>query len=276
MTDALIKTAVAAIRARAGDFEPRVGIVTGSGLGSALDAVKAAARLPYGAIPGFPISTVPGHAGQLLLGELAGKPVACLNGRVHAYEGHPLPALRLPLRSLRALGCASVVLVSTVGSINPEIKPGRLVLVRDHINVTGFNPLSGANDPAVGPRFPTMVDAYDPALRARARRAGSKAGLDLAEGIMVHNTGPSFETPAEIRAQRLLGGDLVGMSMAVETVIARHCGLKVLGIAVVTNMGAGMTDHPPSHEETLAGAAAAAGDLARLFAALLETWDAPA
>jgi len=276
MTVALVQAAVAAIHARAGAVAPKIGIVTGSGLGAALDAVEVAARLPYGEIPGFPISTVPGHAGVLLLGRLAGQEVACLNGRVHGYEGHALEAFRLPLRGLRALGCESVVLVSTVGSINPEIRPGRMVLVRDHINVTGFNPLFGANDAAVGPRFPMMVDAYDPGLRGQARRAAGRAGLNLAEGVMVHNSGPSFETPAEIRACRLLGGDLVGMSMAPETIIARHCGLKVLGIGVVTNMGAGLSDHAPSHEETLAGAAAVAGDLARLFDALLGGGDEPA
>jgi xanthosine phosphorylase len=276
MTDALIKAAVAAIRARTGDFRPRIGIVTGSGLGAALDAVDATARLPYGGIPGFPVSTVPGHAGELLLGRLGGQPVACLNGRVHAYEGHALAAFRLPLRCLRALGCERVILVSTVGSINPEIRPGRMVLVRDHINVTGFNPLAGANDVAVGPRFPAMVDAYDPDLRLLAMRAASGIGLALAEGVMVHNMGPSFETPAEIRAARLLGGDLVGMSMAPEAIIARHCGLKVLGIAVVTNMGAGLVDRPPTHEETLAGAASVAGDLVRLLGAIMEGPDAPA
>ncbi len=270
MTEALVRTAVAAIRARAGDIAPGVGIVTGSGLGAALEGVEAACRLAYADIPGFPVSTVAGHAGELVLGRLAGYPVACLNGRVHGYEGHPLPAFRLPLRCLRGLGCARVVLVSTVGSVNPDIRPGRLVLVRDHINVTGFDPLAGTNDPAVGPRFPAMVDAYDPGLRALARRAAARAGLDLAEGVMVHNGGPSFETPAEIRVARLLGGDLVGMSMAPETVIARHCGLAVLGVAVVTNMGAGLSERPPTHDETLASATAAAGGLRRLLGALVE------
>lgn len=276
MTAAMIESAVRAIRARAGDARPAIGIVTGSGLGAALAAMKIATRVPYGAIPGFPASTVPGHAGELLLGELAGRGVACLSGRVHGYEGHPLPALRLPLRTLRALGCGSVLLAATVGSTNPAIRPGRLVLVRDHINLTGFNPLNGSNDSDVGPRFPAMVDAYDPDLRALARRSAAGAGLDLAEGVMMHFAGPSFETPAEIRAARTLGADVVGMSMAVETAIARHCGLKVLGIAVVTNMGAGMDERSPSHEETLSGAAAAAGDLARLLGALMQAWDARA
>ena len=274
---ARIDAAVAAVRAALGAAmaggPPRIGLVLGSGLGGASAVIEAAGRMPSDRIPGFPVSTVPGHAGELVFGRLGGKPVACLNGRVHAYEGFDPSALCLPIRTLRALGCESVILVSTVGSLNPEIRPGQLVAVSDHLNLTGVNPLIGANDQAIGPRFPPMNGAYDMALRRRARRAAERLNLTMPEGVMVHCSGPSFETPAEIRAFRMLGGDLVGMSMVPETIIARHCGLSVLGIAAITNQAAGLAAQAPSHEETLSGAKLLAADLARLLRALLEHWD---
>ncbi len=274
MTDSLLDTAVAAIQNRTGFRKPRIGIVAGSGLGPALAALTPALTVAYRDIPGFPESTVPGHAGQLLIGGWSGQPVACLSGRAHGYEGHPPAALRLPLRTLRLLGCEAVILLSSVGSINPEIRPGQLALVADQIMLGGANPLTGANADAIGPRFPSMVDAYAPELRARARRVAATIGLRLGEGVMLHHPGPSFETPAEIRAYRLIGGDLVGMSMAPETIVARHCGLKVLGIGAVTNMGTGLAADAPSHDETLAMARAMAADLARLLDALIADWHA--
>lgn len=275
MTSSDQDQAAAAIRARSGGFAPRIAIVAGSGLGAALDALQARADIPYGDIPGFPVSTVPGHAGKLLLGTLMGQPVACLSGRAHGYEGHPPARLRLPLRTMRRLGCEAAILLSTVGAINPSIRPGRLVAVSDHLNIGGFNPLAGANDEAIGPRFPSMVDAYDPKLRQHAARAAAKAGMVLVEGVMTHHPGPSFETPAEIRAYRMLGGDLVGMSMVPETTVARHCGLRVLGIGAVTNMGAGMEASGPSHDDTLAVASTLAASVAALLRALLNDWDEP-
>ena len=274
MSDALLDTAVAAIQGRAGFMAPRIGIVAGSGLGPALAALKPALAVAYRDIPGFPESAVAGHAGQLLIGGWNGRAVAALSGRVHGYEGHPPAALRLPLRVLRGLGCEAVVLLSSVGSINPEIRPGELALVSDQIMFGGANPLTGANADTIGPRFPSMVDAYAPNLRARTRRVAATLGLRLAEGVMLHHPGPSFETPAEIRAYRLLGGDLVGMSMAPETIVARHCGLAVLGIGAVTNMGAGLAAGAPGHDETLAMARAMAADLGRLLGALMADWHA--
>ncbi|MBL8706217.1 MAG: purine-nucleoside phosphorylase [Rhodospirillales bacterium] len=276
MSDALLDTAVAAIQGRAGFRKPRIGIVAGSGLGPALAALTPSLAMAYRDIPGFPESTVAGHAGQILVGDWGGRAVAALSGRSHGYEGHAPAALRLPLRVLRRLGCEAVILLSSVGSINPEIRPGRLALVSDQIMLAGVNPLTGANADAIGPRFPSMVDAYAPALRMRAKKAAASLGLSLGEGVMLHHPGPSFETPAEIRAYRLLGGDLVGMSMAPETIVARHCGLDVLGIGAVTNMGAGLTRDAPSHAETLSMARAMAEDVARLLGRLLEQWDAPA
>ncbi len=268
----LIDTAVAAVRARSGGRVPAIGIVMGSGLSAQTARIAGATRIPYGEIPGFPKSTVQGHDGVLVLGKLAGRSVAALSGRVHAYEGHAPEALALPLRALKGLGCRAVVLVSTVGSINPKIRAGSLAVVTDHIVMSGFNPLAGPNDDAIGPRFPSMNDAYDPALRALAKKAAARAKVKLGQGVMTYYPGPSFETPAEIRVLRMLGGDFVGMSMAVETIIARHCGLRVLGIAAVTNMGAGMDRRAPSHAGTLKGAEALAGDLERLLNALMEGW----
>lgn len=268
----LVHTAVASVRARSGGRVPTVGIVIGSGLGAQAARITGATRIPYGEIPGFPKSTVPGHDGVLVLGTLAGRAVAALSGRVHAYEGHAPEMLALPLRLLKGLGCRAAILVATVGSINPKIRAGTLAAVTDHIAMSGFNPLTGPNDDAIGPRFPSMNDAYDPALRQLAKKAAARAKVKLGQGVMAYYPGPSFETPAEIRALRLLGGDFVGMSMAMETIVARHCGLKVLGIAAVTNMGAGMEKRAPSHAGTLKGAEALAGDLERFLRALMEDW----
>lgn len=272
MSKAGIDAAAAAVRARAGGRVPAIGLVMGSGLGATAARVGDAARVAFADIPGFPGSKVAGHAGELVLGTLGGQSVALLSGRVHAYEGHSGAALALPLRTLKVLGCRAAILVSAVGSINPKIRPGRIGAVTDHIVLSGVNPLTGTNDEAVGPRFPAMNDAYDPALRKLAKRAAARANVKLAEGVMAHWTGPSFETPAEIRALRRLGGDFVGMSMALETIVARHCGLKVLGLACVTNMGAGMDGRAPSHADTLKGAAALAGGLERLLLNTLEGW----
>lgn len=268
-----LDAALAAVRARAGGRLPRVAIVVGSGLGAVADRVTGVTRIPYGEIPGFPVSTVSGHAGTLLLGELGGRQVAVLSGRAHAYEGHAPQAMRLPLRTLRALGCRAAVLISAVGSLTRKIPPGRLAVASDHINLTGYDPLRGPNDDAIGPRFTAMNDAYAPDLRRLAARAAKRLKLKLAEGVMIYHAGPSFETPAEIRAYRKLGGDMVGMSMPVETLVARHCGLKVLGIGAVTNMAAGIGAAAPSHAETLERGAMMSAGLARLLAALLEAWD---
>jgi xanthosine phosphorylase len=267
-----VDAAVAAVRARAGGRVPSIGVVVGSGLSALARRIAAATRIPYGEIPGFSKSSVAGHDGVLVLGKLGGRAVAALSGRAHAYEGHAPETLALPLRVLKGLGCKAVVLISTVGSINRKIRPGSLGIVTDHLALTGTNPLTGPNDDAIGPRFPAMNNAYDPALGALARKAAQRAKVKLVQGVMAYYPGPSFETPAEIRALRMLGGDFVGMSMALETIVARHCGLRVLGIAAVTNMGAGMEKTAPSHAGTLKGAEALTGGLERLLDALMEGW----
>lgn len=262
-------TAEEMVRQRAPGFVPRVGLVLGSGLGALAGRLQVVAELDTRDLPGFPAPTVEGHRGRLLLGSLAGVPVACLEGRPHLYEGHPAPAIAMPVRLLRALGCSLVVLASAVGSLRPDLGPGALALVTDHLNLHGTNPLVGPNDERIGPRFPDLVDLYDPGLRARVRGVAGRLGQPLAEGVLAGWLGPCFETPAEIRMLRLLGADLVGMSMVPEAIAGRHCGLRVLGIAVVTNLAAGLSPDPTSHTETLERANEAAGRLGELVEAAL-------
>ena len=244
---------------------PRVGVVLGSGLGAVADAVEDPVVVGYEELPGFPRPTVAGHAGRAVLGSIAGVPVAVLQGRAHLYEGGDPEALRVPVRALRAAGAEILVLTNAAGSLRPSVGPGSLMAIIDHINMTGVNLLTGPNDDAVGPRFPPMADAYDPALLNAMRASARDLGLDLAEGVYLAVTGPSFETPAEIRAYRTLGADAVGMSTVQETILARHCGLRVAAVSVITNLAEGMGDEPLSHEQTLRAAHDGAGDLARLL-----------
>jgi len=262
--------AAAVLAERAPGFAPRLGLVLGSGLGTVADALDPVAVVPYEELPGFPASSVAGHAGRLVLGELGGLPVACLQGRAHVYEGHPAAALRTPVRTLRRAGVEALVLTNAAGSLRPEVGPGRLMLIADHINLLGMNPLTGPNDDAVGPRFPSLRDAYDPALRERLHAVAERAGIPLAEGVYLATAGPSFETPAEIRAFRVLGADAVGMSTVPEVIVARHAGLRVAAVSTITNLAEGMGGEALSHEQTLAAATAAAGDLRALLEGLCE------
>ncbi len=220
------------VRAAAPGFAPVAGIVTGTGLAGLADRLEGAVVLPYAALPGFPRTGVNGHPGRLVLGRLAGRPVAVLQGRAHGYEGHPADAMGVPIRLIRALGASLLVLTNAAGSLNPAMPPGTLMAIRDQVNLTGRSPLSGPNEPATGPRFPDMTDLYDPGLRRLLGLA--------AEGVYIGVHGPQYETAAEIDAFRRLGGDAVGMSTVHEAIIARHCGLKLAGISVMTNMGTGM------------------------------------
>ncbi|HEX5079940.1 MAG TPA: purine-nucleoside phosphorylase [Geminicoccaceae bacterium] len=261
------RTAIDVIQSAAPDFEPRLGLVLGSGLGALADALEAPVSLAYADLPGFPRPTVEGHGGRLLLGRLEGVPVACLQGRAHLYEGVPAGAVNVPMRTLKALGCEILVLTNAAGSLRPEIGAGTIVLIADHINLLGQNPLVGANDAAIGPRFPDLSEVYDAGLRAQLARIAEKLGIELPSGVYVAVLGPSFETPAEIRALRTLGADLVGMSTVPEAISARHAGLRVVGLSVVTNLAAGLAAEPLSHAETLAQASTAAAKLAGLLRA---------
>jgi xanthosine phosphorylase len=261
-----VTAAAAILRAR---LAPRVGIVLGSGLGAVADAVQDPLVVGYEELPGFPRPTVAGHAGRAVLGHLAGVAVCVLMGRAHLYEGADAGPRVNPVRALRAAGAETLVLTNAAGSLRPEVGPGSLMAISDHINLTGHNPLAGPNDDAIGPRFPSMADAYDPALRAELHAAADDLGIALADGVYLAVTGPSFETPAEIRAFRTLGADAVGMSTVHETILARHAGLRVAAVSAISNLAEGLSGVPLSHEQTLADAQRAAGDLARLLQAFV-------
>ena len=262
--------AAAEILHRAPGVKPRVGIVLGSGLGGIADRIADAVAIPYTDLPGFPVPSVEGHAGRLVLGQLGGQPVACMQGRVHAYEGAGFDTLKTAIRALKLAGCDILLLTCAAGSLQLDVGPGRLMAIADHINMLGANPLTGPNEDAFGPRFPSMTDAWDPALRALMRRKALEQNIDLVEGVYAAYPGPSFETPAEVRMLKLLGADAVGMSTVPECIIARHCGLRVVGCAVITNLGVGLGDGPVDHDQTLRAASAAASDLERLLVGFLE------
>ena len=244
---------------------PRLGIVLGSGLGAVADALEDRVQIPYTELPDFPAPSVHGHAGTLALGTLAGLPVACLQGRKHVYEGGDPGAMRGPVRALKAAGAEALFVTNAAGSLDAEAGPGSLMAISDHINMLGVNPLTGPNDDAVGPRFPSLRDAYDPELRARLHEVARELDIALAEGVYLATAGPSFETPAEIRAFRTLGADAVGMSTVPEVILARHAGLKVAAVSAITNLAEGMGGEELSHEQTLRYANQAAGDLSRLI-----------
>jgi xanthosine phosphorylase len=250
-------------------FRPRVGLILGSGLGAVADAVQDPEVIGYEQLPGFPRPTVAGHAGQVVQGTIGGVPIAVLQGRAHLYEGGPMEEIRTPVRWLRAAGAEILIQTNAAGSLRADVGPGRLMAITDHINLMGTNVLIGPNDDSIGPRFPSMGNAYDRALLVELRAAADQEEIPLSEGVYTGWSGPAFETPAEIRAIRILGGDAVGMSTVHETTVARHCGLRVAAISVITNLAEGMGDVPLSHEQTLADATRAADDLARLLIAFI-------
>jgi purine-nucleoside phosphorylase len=268
-----VDAAIARIR-EASSVEPRAGLILGSGLGRLAEELADRVEIPYGEIPGWPVSTAIGHAGKLVLGSLAGAPVAAMCGRAHLYEGIDAERVAFGVRVLGRLGIGTLVVTNASGGINLDFRPGLLVLLSDHVNLQGASPLVGPNDEALGPRFPDMSDAYDPELRARARAAAAGLGIDLAEGVYGAWLGPQFETPAEIRFMRAIGCDLAGMSTVPEVIAARHLGIRVLGISVVTNMAAGVLPGKIDHEAVLAEGAGAAGSLSELLRELVPTLSA--
>jgi len=232
-------------------LRPRIGLVLGSGLGGFADSLTDAARIPFAEIPAFPRSTAIGHAGQMVIGKAGAVPVAVMQGRVHLYEGYSAQQVAFPTRVFGRMGIRAVILTNAAGGINLNYQQGALVLIRDHINLQGTNPLAGANDDRFGVRFPDMTHAYSKQYRAIAREEAAKLGMTLHEGVYAALLGPSYETPAEISYLRIIGADLVGMSTAFEVIAARHMGIKVLAISCVTNMGAGIVDQPLSHQEVM-------------------------
>lgn len=233
------------------DYLPKVGLILGSGLGSLAEEIKNPVIISYEDIPNFPKSTVEGHAGQLVIGELSGKIVVAMQGRFHYYEGYPLQEVIFPVRVMTGLGIDSLIVTNAAGGANKNFNPGDLMIITDHINFTGQNPLIGENFDELGPRFPDMSSAYDRGYIQAAKKTGRKLGLELKEGVYMWFTGPTYETPAEVRLARTLGADAVGMSTVPEVIIANHEGIKVLGISCITNMAAGILDQPLNHEEVI-------------------------
>ncbi len=254
----------AAVRSRT-NLVPRLGIVLGSGLGGLADELAGPVAIPFDELPGWPAATAPGHVGRLILGRLDGVPVAMLQGRLHLYEGNDPGLVVQPVLLMGRLGASTVVLTNAAGGLNPAYAAGTLMLIADHINLTGRTPLLGPNADEIGPRFPDLTDVYAPANRERLHAAAEAEGTSLEEGIYVGLLGPTYETPAEVRMFRGLGGDAVGMSTVLEAIACRWAGIEVAGISLVTNPGAGYSGEPLNHEEVLAAGAAAGPRLARVI-----------
>ncbi|KNC51873.1 xanthosine phosphorylase [Thecamonas trahens ATCC 50062] len=255
--------AAAYIRTKLPGFAPRLAIILGSGMGGVADAIEDKTEFPYSELPGFPVSTVQGHAGTFVCGTLEGVQVACLKGRVHLYEGTDPQLIRAPIYTFKELGCEIMFSTSAVGSLREDVGPGELFLLKDHINLQARNPLIGPNDP-IGPRFPSLLNAYDPALRALIQAKAAENEINITEGVYLACLGPSFETPAEIKAFKILGADCVGMSVVPEVIVARHCDLRVATVSIVVNLAAGLTNEHITHDETLHFSGLAAGKVTQL------------
>ena len=253
------------IRKYAPNFFPKVGIVLGSGLGSIAEQLVNPVTIPYQAIPGLNAGVVSGHASLLVMGHINDIPVVCMKGRLHLYEGTPVESLKTFVRIIKSLGAETVIITAAAGSLREDVGPGEMMMLTDHINLQPLNALVGSNDESVGPRFVSMENAYDEELRDIAARVAKRLGFDLPEGVYVSVMGPSFETPAEIRAFRTLGADAVGMSVVQEVILARHCGLRVLGLSAITNFAAGMSHEKLSHEGTLQFGEVAARKLIKII-----------
>ena len=264
-----VARAAAAVRERwAG--EARVAIILGTGLGRVAEFMEVEAAVDYAEIPGFPLSTVETHAGRLLCGRLAGAPVVAMQGRFHSYEGYTLQQVTFPVRVLHALGAQTLVVSNACGGMHPLWGPGDLMLIADHINLLGDNPLVGPNDPTLGPRFPDMSAAYDPALRELARAVAAERGIVLREGVYVAVQGPNLETRAEYRMLRQMGADVVGMSTVPEVIVAVHAGMRVLGLSIITDQCLPDALEPASMEQIVAAAGRAEPKLASLVGGILE------
>lgn len=255
-------------------YRPKVGLILGSGLNPLAEEVEPADRIPYQDIPHFPVPSVEGHVGQLVLGPLAGDPVMIMQGRVHFYEGYPIQQVVFPVRVMQVMGVKTLIVTNAAGGLSPAFRPGDLMLISDHINLigmTGNNPLFGPNDPTLGPRFPDMSQAYDPELRSVARQVARDEGIPLHEGIYAGLAGPSFETPADVRFLRIIGADAVGMSTVPEVTVARHGGMRVLGVSGISNVA--LAEATPgqeaSHEEVLAAGAVMVPRLTALLKGVL-------
>jgi purine-nucleoside phosphorylase len=265
----VIKTATDLLAPLCGE-NCKIGLILGSGLGGYAEKLSNPRTLRYADIPGFPRSRVPGHKGRFVIGELFGKTVLCMQGRFHYYEGYTQEQIALSVRVMKRLGVEKLLLTNAAGGVNLSFKPGDLMLITDHINFSGANPLTGPNDDSFGPRFPDMGDVYDRALREQVRVAAQKEAVDLREGAYMMFSGPSFETPAEIIMARTLGASAVGMSTVPEAIAARHCGMRTIGISLITNMAAGVLNQTLTHEEVQAAADLASERFGRLVDRIVE------
>lgn len=258
-----IRTAAEAVEKAIGKAE--IAVILGSGLGDFGNELAEAKEISYADIPGFPLSTVQGHAGKLISGKLNGKQVMMMSGRFHSYEGHSMQDVTLPIRVMAQLGVKKLIVTNAAGGVNTNFSAGCLMMITDYINLSGKNPLTGENLSAFGPRFPDVSRAYTPALQAIALESASKLGIDLKQGVYCWMNGPCYETPAEIRMVRVLGADAVGMSTVPETIVAAHSGMEVLGVSCITNMAAGVLDQPINHEEVMETGRRVRGDFAALL-----------
>jgi len=263
-----IGEAAAFIAEKTGD-SPEIGLILGSGLGALAEAMNDVRVLRYADIPHFPVSTVEGHAGELLIGTIGGRRSVLMKGRFHLYEGYASSTVAFPVRVMKRLGVRTLLVTNAAGGVNPSFCPGDLMLIRDHLNLMGRNPLIGPNEAAFGVRFPDMSEPYAAKLRAVARAVAEEQGLALQEGVYAGMLGPSYETPAEIRMLRALGADAVGMSTVPEVIAARHAGIEVLGISCITNMAAGILDQPLSHQEVVETAERVKGSFLHFVSALI-------
>lgn len=252
--------------------KPQLAIILGSGLGGLADEVDVDAVFPYHEIPGFPQTTIAGHAGRLVVGELVGKKVVVMQGRFHYYEGHPMALLVFPVRVMRALGAGTLIVTNAAGGLNPDFEAGDVMLITDHINTMGSNALIGPNEDELGPRFPDMTHTYDPDLRILALQIAARHQIPLQQGVYAAVSGPSFETPAERRYLRIIGGDAVGMSTVPDVTAAKHAGMRILGLSAITNKATGTAEQQPdSHEEVLAMAQVAGEKLVRLLRDIVQS-----
>lgn len=269
-----IEEVMQVIQQHAPQFKAKIGMILGSGLSPIADSMDHPITIPYQSIPGLQVGRVSGHPSLLMMGRLNDVPVVCMKGRLHLYEGTPYENLQVLVRVFKHLGCEVLIITGASGSLRPEMGPGEIMAISDHINWQPGNPLVGPNDETVGPRFVSLEEAYDPTLRTLLKDVGGKLGITIHEGVYLSTLGPVFETPAEIRAFRMLGADAIGMSVVAEVILARHCGLKVVGISAITNLAVGLSAEKVTHEVTLSSGDRLSRVLSKLIPAYLKELNA--
>lgn len=252
------------------DIKPEIGLILGSGLGDLAENIKNKVEIKYSDIPNFPVSTVKGHDGKLIIGELEGKDVIAMKGRFHYYEGYSQADTTIPVRVMKMMGVKNIIVTNAAGGVNKDFNAGDLMIIKDHINLSGSNPLIGKNDDRIGPRFPDMSDAYSKDKRKLVKDCAKELGINIKEGVYVYLSGPNYETPAEIKMLQILGGDAVGMSTVPEVLTAVHCGICVIGISCITNMAAGISQNKLNHEEVIETTERVKNDFSKLVTKIIK------